>query len=306
MAIRNVINAKSIMIFMVLSFYITIVNAQHDSINYHHRKVALWTSSGVAYTAGMTGLYQIWYKDYPQSKFHFFNDNNEWQKQDKLGHIGTAYYISNWTGQLYQYAGYHQKKAALLGALTGFGFQLTIEIFDGFSSQWGFSTGDLAANTIGAGLYYAQQRVWKEQLIKYKFSYHPTEIAQYVPSLLGENSTQRLFKDYNGQTYWLSFNLNGLLFKNENFPNWLNLAVGYNATGMTGARVNRTIYNGIDIPQYERTYSFVLSPDIDITKIKSKSNAINFIKEAFGFIKFPLPAIRINKNGKFDGKVIYL
>ena len=194
----------------------------------------------------------------------------------------------------------------MYGALTGFGFQLTIEVFDGFSSGWGFSVGDLAANTIGAGLYYTQQRCWKDQLIKYKFSYHPTEIAQYVPSLLGENSTQRLFKDYNGQTYWLSFNLHGLVFKNEKFPDWLNLAVGYNATGMTGARVNRTTYNGVAIPQFDRTYSFILSPDIDLTKIKSKRKAINLVKEAFGFVKFPMPAIRLNKEGRFDAKAIYL
>jgi hypothetical protein len=25
-----------------------------------------------------TGLYFVWYKDYPQSSFHFINDNGEW------------------------------------------------------------------------------------------------------------------------------------------------------------------------------------------------------------------------------------
>jgi uncharacterized protein YfiM (DUF2279 family) len=280
--------------------------AQNDSINLKQRKKIIITNGILTYAAGMTGLYQLWYQEYPRSSFHFFNDIDEWQKQDKLGHIGSAYYLSKWSGDLLQYGGLENDEAAMYGALTGFGFQLTIEVFDGFSSGWGFSVGDLAANTIGAGLYYTQQRCWKDQLIKYKFSYHPTEIAQYVPSLLGENSTQRLFKDYNGQTYWLSFNLHGLVFKNEKFPDWLNLAVGYNATGMTGARVNRTTYNGVAIPQFDRTYSFILSPDIDITKIKSKHKAFNILKEAFGFIKFPMPAIRLNKNGKFDAKAIYL
>ncbi|MEN9332738.1 MAG: hypothetical protein RLZZ94_1828 [Bacteroidota bacterium] len=82
--------------------------------------------------------------------------------------------------------------------------------------------------------------------------------------------------------------------------------MGYNATGMTGARVNRTTYNGVAIPQFDRTYSFILSPDIDLTKIKSKRKAINFVKEAFGFVKIPMPAIRLNKSGRFDAKVIYL
>ncbi len=305
MYLRKVIKIKSIIFFMVLSFYVTSSFAQQDSISFNKRKKLIWTGSAVAFAGGMTGLYQLWYKDYPQSSFHFFNDNREWQKQDKLGHTGTAYYISKWTGDLYTFAGYENNKAALLGALTGFGFQFTIEMFDGFSSQWGFSVGDIAANTIGAGLYYTQQIGWKDQLIKYKMSYHITEYPAYNPSLLGENKVQRVFKDYNGQTYWLSFNLKGLVLQNKKFPEWLNLAVGYNASGMTGAVKNRTAYNGYVIPQFERTNCFILSPDIDITKIKSNSKAINFLKEAFGFIKVPMPAIRIKNNGSIDATPFY-
>jgi len=290
---------------MVLSFYVTNSFAQQDSINFNKRKKLVITSELVSYVSGMTGLYQLWYKDYPHSSFHFFNDNSEWQKQDKLGHIGTAYYLSKWTGNLYRYAGFDNKHQALYGALTGFGFQFTIEMFDGFSSQWGFSLGDLTANTLGAGLYYTQQIGWKEQFIKYKLSYHTTEYPQYNPSLLGDNYTQRLFKDYNGQTYWLSFNLNGLIFKNNNFPKWLNLAVGYNSTGMTGAKVNRTVNNGIALPQFERAHYFVLSPDIDITRIKSNRKAIVILKEMFGFVKIPMPAIRLKNNGNVDVKGIY-
>ena len=290
---------------MVLSFLFTTSEAQKDSVNFQQRKKIIWTTSAISYTAGMTGLYQLWYKDYPQSSFHFFNDNNEWQKQDKLGHIGSAYYISNWTGNLYQYAGYNQKKAALLGALTGFGFQLTIEMFDGYSSEWGFSPGDLAANTIGSSLYYFQESKWKEQRIKYKFSYHTTEFSKYNSALLGEDNLQRVFKDYNGQTFWLSFNLKEFLFRQKQFPAWLNMAVGFNASGMTGATTNKLTYNGMAIPQFERVHYFILSPDIDLTKIKSKHKAISFLKEAFGFIKFPMPAIRLKNNGKVNGEALY-
>jgi hypothetical protein len=85
----------------------------------------------------------------------------------------------------------------------------------------------------------------------------------------------------------------------------LNLAVGYNATGMTGARVNRTVNNGIALPQFERAHYFVLSPDIDITRIKSNRKAIVILKEMFGFVKIPMPAIRLKNNGNVDAKGIY-
>ncbi|MEO7561961.1 MAG: hypothetical protein ABIT07_05160, partial [Ferruginibacter sp.] len=45
----------------------------------------------VAYSAAMVGLYATWYKDYPQSKFHFFNDIKEWKQIDKIGHAYSAY-----------------------------------------------------------------------------------------------------------------------------------------------------------------------------------------------------------------------
>ena len=85
---------KSIIIIMVLSFLFTSVFAQSDTVNFQQRKKIVWSGTAVAYTAGMTGLYQLWYKDYPQSSFHFFNDVDEWQKQDKLGHVGSAYDLS--------------------------------------------------------------------------------------------------------------------------------------------------------------------------------------------------------------------
>ena len=305
MVIRKVFRMKSIIIIMVLSFFYTSVIAQNDTINYKQRKKIVWSGTAVAYTAGMTGLYQLWYKDYPQSSFHFFNDLDEWQKQDKLGHIGSAYYLSNWMGKVFRYSGYDQKKSALYGTLTGYAFQLTIEMFDGFSDQWGFSMGDLTANTIGAGLYYFQQSYWHDQRIKYKFSFHKTEYPSYNPSLLGGDFSQQLFKDYNGQTYWLSFNIKSLILKNDKVPEWLNIAVGYNAEGMTGGRINRTTYNGKAIPNFERVHSFVLSPDIDISRIKSKRKSINTLKEVFGFIKIPMPAIQLKSNGKLNGEAFY-
>ena len=40
------------------------------------------------------GLQYLWYKKYPKSSFHFFDDNDEWLQMDKMGHATTAYNIS--------------------------------------------------------------------------------------------------------------------------------------------------------------------------------------------------------------------
>ena len=41
---------------------------------------------------------------------------------------------------------------------------------DGYSAEWGASSGDIIANALGTGLYISQELLWKEQRITPKFS----------------------------------------------------------------------------------------------------------------------------------------
>jgi hypothetical protein len=297
----------------VILFFIPSVHAQTDTLkfwdkaNEYHPKRGnvIIISSAVAYSGGMYGLYNLWYKQYPQSSFHFFNDTKEWMQMDKLGHVGSAYYIARWSGDVLKWSGVKNKKSAIIGTAVGYGFQLSIEVMDGFSKQWGFSAGDLTANTIGAGLYLSQELLWKEQRITYKISYHDTKYPQYNPNLLGSNFQEQLLKDYNGQTYWLSTNIKSFLNKESKFPSWLNMAVGIGAEGMVGAEVNLNEYNGKAVPNFYRQRYFYLSPDIDITRIKTKWGAVNALKKVFGFIKVPAPALRLSQDGELKGYAVF-
>ena len=80
--------------------------------------------------------------------------------------------------------------------------------------------------------------------------------------------------------------------KDENFPNWLSLAIGYSATGMQ-----------TPFPQNnnsERDREFLLSLDVDLNKIKTKNKVLNAVLHTFGFLKFPAPAIKyVNGNMLF-------
>jgi hypothetical protein len=81
-----------------------------------------------------------------------------------------------------------------------------VEVLDGFSSEWGASSGDIIANASGTA-FVSQELLWKEQRITPKFSFHTTQYAQYRPNVLGSSLAEQMLKDYNGQTYWLSVNL---------------------------------------------------------------------------------------------------
>jgi hypothetical protein len=59
-----------------------------------------------------------------------------------------------------------------------------------------------------------------ERAITPKFSFHLTDYASKRPDVLGSNLPERIIKDYNGQTYWLSVNLHSF-FKQSKIPNGL-------------------------------------------------------------------------------------
>ncbi len=252
-------------------------------------------SESVLYGTSLYALNSLWYKDYPRSSFHFFNDNLEWLQMDKIGHATTSATLGMLGYKTLKWCGVPEKKAVWFGGSLGFIFLTTIETLDGFSQEWGASTGDLAANTFGSALFISQQLAWKEQRVILKWSFHQSEYSKYRPDLMGSNLTENMVKDYNGQTYWLSANIGSFLNKESKFPKWLNIAFGYGADGMTGAFQNSSSYNGNAIPYFTRYRQFYISPDIDFTRIPTKSKALKILFHALNFVKFPAPALEYNR-----------
>ena len=263
-------------------------------------------SEAALYAASMTGLYFAWYADYPQSKFHFYNDNGEWLQMDKMGHGTTSYLVGSFGYELLRDAGLDETRSIWYGGTLGLAFLTTVEVFDGLSDGWGFSWGDMAANTLGCGLFIGQQFLWHEQRITLKYSFHTTEFADYRPDLLGSNILQQTIKDYNGQTLWASFNVKSLFLKKESkFPAWLNFAFGYGATGMTGGFDNVLVYNDTPIPPYERQRQYYFSLDVDFTKIPTNNKVLKYTFKVLNIFKVPFPTLEYNSGGDWVWHWIY-
>ena len=245
------------------------------------------------YAGSFVGLNQLWYADYPKSSFHFFNDNAEWCGMDKFGHATTAYYIGYYTQPVFQWSGMSRKASVWTAGGLSFAYQATIEVLDGFSAEWGASWGDLLADFGGSALFVSQELVWKEQRFMLKLSYWPSEYAAMRPDLLGSNVAERLLKDYNAQTYWLSCNIWSFLPNRETrkFPRWLNIAVGYGANGMLGGYSNPPQF--ASIPRYQQFY---LTVDVDFTKIRTRSKFLRTLFKVIQVIKVPAPAIEFSTN----------
>lgn len=221
---------------------------------------------------------------------------------DKAGHFYTAYQINRLTSDMYKWSGVSTKNSAWIGTGISIGYQTTLEVFDGFSQDWGFSWSDMSANIVGSFAYTTQEIFWQEQRIIPKFSYHPTSFNDIRPSVLGESEIQSLFKDYNGQTYWLSVSI-GSFFPNSKIPKWACISLGYSAHNKLVG--DQPYYLDLKTGnEYREQREFLLSLDIDFSKIPIKRPWLKAIVNQFNYLKIPFPAI-LFRNGKVFGEAIY-
>lgn len=256
-----------------------------------------------SYAVGMTGCYFLWYKNAVGGGFHFFDDTREWMMMDKMGHFATSYIMTQQTAGWYQRCGLQEKNANKIAALQTVFVMTSVEVFDGFSRNWGFSPADFGFNVLGAGAYWISNLHPRISILP-KFSYGNSEIAQYRPDVLGSNFPEKLLKDYNGQTYWWSVNLNKLIAPGVdwgNFKSAICFSFGYGAHGMTGGHENVFINEqGEVVPYFQRYNQFYLSLDLDLTKIRTKNFPfLGRILKAVNILKIPFPGVEFSRGNVF-------
>ncbi len=263
-----------------------------DTLHTKRRNAVILSETLLATTA-LVGLNEVWYADFERSKFHTVDDTGDWLQLDKVGHAFAAYQLGRHGAQLLRWSGVAEREQLIYGATLGFTFLTAIEVLDGFSSAWGFSWGDVGANALGTGLYISQELLWKEQRVALKFSFMQTPFAAQRPDLLGTSFAEQILKDYNGQTYWLSCNLDAF-FKEKGLPKWLNVAFGYGGEGLlSGSRTS-----GLALAdQQERYRQYYLSLDVNLYNIPTNSTFLKTIFSVFNMIKIPFPALEISKKG---------
>lgn len=289
--------------------------------SFHQKRFTLLVGgSALAYSATTIGLYNIWYKDYPQGRFRVFNDWGEWEHVDKAGHVITAYAESYLAYKGARWTGISHNKAIWVGAGVSTLLQTTVEVMDGFSKRWGFSIPDVVSNTAGTALFVGQELLWQDQRIFLKvsnsrpsYSTDPilangeseasTTVRKVAHELYGSNYLEAFIKDYNGMTVWASINPNAFLGEASTkspLPEWLNLAVGYGAHQVYGAYGNGwrdEEGNSYSLHQYPRLRQWYLSLDIDTGRIPTNSDFLKTLFSVIRFIKIPAPTIEWRSDG---------
>jgi len=327
---RIFILSKKVFLLGLITFCLsTSASGQYnykDSISFFEpapsfSKSRFWTitmTGTVAYTGTMIGLNELWYKQYPRGKFHFFDDWKEWNQMDKAGHLFSTYFESVYAYKGAKWAGIKENDAIWIGAGVGLLLQTSIEVLDGFSTNWGYSVPDFAFNALGTATFVIQQKAWREQRISFKVSAtkraysddiiysengeFTSSLARRTEDLYGAHLAETFLKDYNAQTIWASININSFLNEEVRFPKWLNIAVGYGAENMFGGFGNTWEENDQTFSLLEEAYpryrQFYFSPDVDFTRIPTKKPLIKTLLSVLNIFKFPAPALEINTEGK--------
>lgn len=270
-----------------LAFGVFSAHGQDDSISVNRNALKTFViASGATYAAGMITLNHVWYKDTDRQSFRFFNDNAEWKQVDKAGHFFATFHLSDLPARTLARYGVSERKADVIGAVSGFLLTAPIEVLDGFSDGYGASYGDLIADAAGSLFYLGQKLTWREIRIHPKFSFHRTGYAPLRPTLLGDDLVSELVKDYNGQTYWLSFDMDKFVA----FPRWLNVAIGYGAQGMIYARDHQN--QAFGFTPYRQYY---LSLDLDLTAVRTRSRWVKTLLYLANTIRLPAPALEFSR-----------
>ena len=159
-----------------------------DTLNLQRNNAVIISEAALA---GITliGLNQLWYSDFERGKFRAVNDNSEWLQLDKLGHVYSAYQLGRFGANILNWSGVEKKDQLIYGATLGLGFLTAVEVFDGFSEEWGFSWGDMVSNVAGTGLYIGQELLWRDQRITFKsIKEHPWFNLRKYEKLHGINT----------------------------------------------------------------------------------------------------------------------
>jgi hypothetical protein len=288
----NNIQLKTLLKFFfavqILSLVLNPAFAQQSDSAVNKKRLRKYTTTFAAgYGLSIVGMHYLWYKDSEKRSFQFFNDNAEWKQVDKLGHFYSAFHSSSTSASLLKDCRVENRKAELIGAATGFLVLLPVEIFDGFSKDYGASAGDLFANAGGGLFFLGQQALWNEVRLHPKVSFHYTPYPPLRPSLLGDNSIKEIFKDYNGQTYWISADVDRFI----NFPKWLNVAFGYGAHNMIFARDHQNVAAG-----YLPYRQYYVGLDFDLSSIRTRSKIVKTFIAISRAVKFPAPTIEFSRN----------
>lgn len=248
------------------------------------RAVALAAFAISANTLAYEKFKNIWWQ-HPTTAFHLYRGwrQNEgwydlgphdslWLHMDKFGHYYNARLLSLAFADAFEWIGLKEKSSTRWGALAGWLIMLQIELFDSRYREWGFSIGDMLANTAGAAVPLLSEKSVINRFTL-KWSYQPSGGPSYW------------MDDYEAMTFWLCANPRDFLPPELRafWPAFINLAVGYGIT--------QKAYGEIE---------WSLALDYNPARLQPRHPALKKVLSYLNYLHLPAPTVRLKPHVRFD------
>lgn len=215
-----------------------------------HEDVAFRSRAFIAGSVLAVGLYGAvkWWdtgfnRNFRAQSEGWFGAGTEKGGADKLGHAFGAYTGVRAGTLALELLGNSREDAAMLALGTSLAIYTGIEVLDGLSKNYRFSTEDLVANFAGAGLGWLIHRYPAlDALVDFRLFYRPS------PEARADGKWEPFGGDYNGQRYLLAFKASGVPRLDANpVLRYAELVVGYGVRGYDppGAERSRRVYAGV-------------------------------------------------------------
>jgi len=221
-----------------------------------------------------------WYEQDAPQGFHFNSGGSVSASQDELLHAAVAYHLVSGIARAWEWACVSPATAGRMAAATVVLLALPKEIIDGIHDD-GFSITDVAYTLAGAGLGELHRTHPSTRVVALKVGYWPS--AEYRQRA---GTVPRLYSDYAGQRYWLSFNPARSVTPGWVpgwWPGWLGLAVGHSTTPWS-----------VRPPGHHVWY---LALDIDWGRLPIEGRGWARIARVLDAIHVPAPGLRLREGG---------
>lgn len=251
-----------------------------------------WRNAAIGFgAAGLVALYGAnnWWQDGFQGSFRtvsegWFGQGTEYGGADKLGHAFFSYVGARLLTTGFTLAGNEPQSAVTMGTLWSLGIMTGVEVLDGFSKKYRFSTEDAVMNVVGAAAGYLMERNAKlDALVDLRLHYNPSD-----------NSNFNLGGDYSGQTYLVAVKASGVpTLRSNDFLRYFELSVGYGTRGYEDppdVERRRNLYFGITLNMSEVLRQTVFRGNTKPTTVQRASELF------FEFIQLPGTAAPLAKH----------
>lgn len=259
---------------------------QNDSTRIKWEYLGPFIGAVVVTNASIYYIFKDAYWNEQKTKFHTFNDwNNADMNIDKLGHFYAGMLLSKAAYKVLKATNVPENYSVISSILSSIFFQTQVEFHDAYYKKWGWSWWDFTGNVLGAVYPHLQNHFKPLQTINLKWSYHPSPAYK-------KGWYDYWIKDYEGFTYYLSFDVHSILPTpvDNYWPKWLNIAVAY---GVEKVKLGKNIWNSSGKPLGDREW--YISLDYSLLKLfNPESKTLREILDLLDNFHFPAPAVRIS------------